>query len=387
MENSYIRMKNVEFLICSFFDGTIEREDLMSLQNWIKASQENQDYFNQLKNAWVVSGKNNFAEKYIENSWSAFKNKQGLNVGSKPSKAPYRLTWRAAASWLLFLTAGSVLTYVFSGKTSRQAVRNIEIYSPLGARTFIKLPDGSNVWLNADTKLIYNEEYGRENRTLNLSGEAYFDVAQDKQHPFIVEAAEIIVKAVGTKFNVKAYPDEKAVAATLEEGEIDVTVVKMGRRWKPLMLKENQKIIVLKDDDMIDSLKINSDEELLKENARQVSAPLMAENIGVINNVKTELSTSWKDSRWIIESEQMVTLIPMLERRFNKKIIFNDEDLKKYRFSGTIENETVEQFMDLLTLTAPLNYEVNKDMIMLSLDKKNKDEFGKIITPIYQSNN
>ncbi len=380
-------MKNIGFLICSFFDGTIEREDLLSLQNWIKESQENQDYFNQLKDAWVVSGKNSYVKENINISWMVIKNRKDSIVENKPSKAPYRLTWRIAASWLLFLTAGSALTYVFSSKPLKQAVRSIEIYSPLGARTFIKLPDGSNVWLNADTKLIYNEEYGRENRSLNLSGEAYFDVAQDKQHPFIVETAEIIVKAVGTKFNVKAYPDEKAVAATLEEGKIDVTVLKKGRHWKPLILEENQKIIVLKDDKMIDSLKINSDEELLKENVRQLSAPIMAENIGVINNIKIELYTSWKDSRWIIESEQMGTLIPMLERRFNKKIIFKDEDLKKYRFSGTIENETVEQFMELLTLTAPLNYEVNKDLIILSLDKKNKVEFGKIITPIYPSNN
>jgi ferric-dicitrate binding protein FerR (iron transport regulator) len=380
-------MKNVEFLICSYLDGTIVKEDLMLLQNWIKESPENRDFFNQLKNAWLVSGKIGFIEDHIENSWRSFNVRKDLYTESKPSKSLFKISWKVAASWLLFLLAGSSLTFVFSDKPSKKAVRSVEVYSPLGARTFIKLPDGSNVWLNAGTTLSYNDNYGRDNRTLNLSGEAYFDVAEDKKRPFVVKTAELIVKALGTRFNVKAYPDEKAVAATLEEGIIDVTVMKEGRNWKRLTLEENQKIIVLKDGEMIDSLKINSDEELLIENTGQVSLPRLAENIGVINNVKTELSTSWKDSRWIIESEQMGTLIPMLERRFNKKIIFSDEDLKKYRFSGTIENETVEQFMDLLTLTAPLNYEVNKDIIVLSMDKKNKDEFGKIITPIYQSNN
>lgn len=378
---------SIEVLICSYLGGNIGNEDLVLLMNWVKESPENRNYFNQLKDAWVVSGRIGFTHDHIENSWKSFSIRKDLYAESKPSKQLIKITWKLAASWLLFLMAGSALTFIFSDKTSKQALQRVEVFSPLGARTFIKLPDGSNVWLNAGTTLSYNENYGRDNRALNLSGEAYFDVAQDKRHPFIVETAEIIVKAVGTKFNVKAYPDEKAIAATLEEGKIDVTVVNKGRHWKPLILRENQKIIVLKDDTMIDSLKINSDEELLKENAQQVSLPLLSENIRVINNVKTELSTSWKDSRWIIESEQMGTLIPMLERRFNKKIIFNDDDLKKYRFSGTIENETAEQFMNLLTLTAPLKYEVDKDIIVLSMDKKNRDEFGKIITPIYQSNN
>ncbi|MBN1927515.1 MAG: FecR domain-containing protein [Prolixibacteraceae bacterium] len=377
-------MKNVEFLICSYLEGTIVKEDLMLLQNWIKESPENRDFFNQLKNAWLVSGKIGFTEDHIENSWRSFNVRKDLYAESKPSKSLFKISWKVAASWLLFLLAGSSLTFVFSDKPSKKAVRSVEVYSPLGARTFIKLPDGSNVWLNAGTTLSYNENYGSDNRTLNLSGEAYFDVAEDKQRPFVVKTAELIVKALGTKFNVKAYPDEKAVAATLEEGIIDVTVMKEGRNWKRLMLEENQKIIVLKDGQMIDSLKINSDEELFIENTRQVSLPRLAENIGVINNVKTELSTSWKDTRWIIESEQMGTLIPMLERRFNKRIVFNDEDLKTYRFSGTIENETVEQFMDLLTLTAPLNYVIDKEMIVLSLDKKSKDDFGKIITPGYK---
>jgi ferric-dicitrate binding protein FerR (iron transport regulator) len=96
--------------------------------------------------------------------------------------------------------------------------------------------------------------------------------------------------------------------------------------------------------------------------------------------VRTELYTSWKDSRWVIYREPLSTLAPMLERRFNLKIIFEDEQLKKYKFTGIIENETVDQMLNALKLTAPLDYKTNKDTIRLTLDVSSNEAFKRSMT-------
>ena len=108
--------------------------------------------------------------------------------------------------------------------------------------------------------------------------------------------------------------------------------------------------------------------------------PVKPKDINLLSNVRTELYTSWKDPRWIIYREPLSTLAPMLERRFDLKIIFNDEQLKKYKFTGIIENETVDQILNALKLTAPLDYQINKDTIRLSLDLKSNKEFKRIMT-------
>ncbi|HEY4788782.1 MAG TPA: DUF4974 domain-containing protein, partial [Bacteroidales bacterium] len=97
-------------------------------------------------------------------------------------------------------------------------------------------------------------------------------------------------------------------------------------------------------------------------------------------NVRTELYTSWKEERWIIEGEPLSSLVPKLERRFNMKIVFTSSDLKKYKFTGTIQNETVEQIMKAMCFTAPLNFTIVKDTITLSLNQQLKEKFTKVIT-------
>ena len=111
----------------------------------------------------------------------------------------------------------------------------------------IKMPDSSQIWLNAGTTIIYSQDYGQQTRTLNLNGEAYFKVAKDSLHPFIVNTQGIIVQALGTRFNVKAYPEEKTISTTLEEGKIDVRILSMADKNERVLLKPKDKLIYHKE--------------------------------------------------------------------------------------------------------------------------------------------
>lgn len=374
----------INILIVSFLTDSIDHEEFIYLQQWINASAENRKYFNNLKDSWTLSSLKKESASGLNNSWLEFKEKLDLNVEQESKETGRRINkpnyLRLAASWLLFCALGSGLTWIISNRLKNSVGNTIEISVPLGSRNSIKLPDGTRVWLNAGTTLAYNENYGRKTRTLDLTGEAYFDVAKDKSHPFIVKTAGLVVKALGTKFNIKAYPDEKTISATLEEGKIDVSLLNRNGQTQKVVLNPNQKIIYFK--------KIRESEiytESIEDKANLKSVPdkdisMKLKDASILTNVQTELFTSWKDARWIIKGEPLGTLAPMLERRYNLRIVFNEEELKKYKFSGTIENETVDQLLKAMRLTAPLDYSINKDTIILTLNKNYKDEFGKIMT-------
>ena len=387
MKESKFKNNDIELLIVSYLTGSISKGDLVQLNEWINASNENRSYFNGLKDSWMLSGKKNRDSiTQTEKSWNTLKHKLtqnrfwlGFGFRSR-GKVNFTKYLKLAASWLLIFGLGSAVTWWISGRPKETITtttnRTIEISTPLGARSMIKMPDSTQIWLNAGTTITYSQDYGQQTRTLSLNGEAYFNVAKDSMHPFIVNTQGIVVRALGTRFNVKAYPEENTISATLEEGKIDIRILSMADNNKRVLLNPKDKIIYHKETKETKKYIESAEEKVKPEGNRSVKL----KDVNILSNVRTELYTSWKDSRWIIDREPLSTLAPMLERRFNLKIIFDDEQLKKYKFTGTIENETVDQILSALMLTAPLDYQINKDTIRLIMDLKAREEFKRIMT-------
>jgi transmembrane sensor len=389
MEKSELLNNDIELIIVSQLTGSITERDLMKLEEWIKANDENRIYFNELKDSWILSGRiKRESLVQTEHSWDTLKNKLGQNRFSSGSnsgvsnreKVNFIKYLKLAASWLLIFGLGSSLTWWLSGRSKEtiatQTNKTIEISTPLGARSKIKMPDSTIIWLNAGTTITYSQDYGQQTRSLNLNGEAYFKVAKDTAHTFIVNTQGIVVRALGTSFNVKAYPEEKTISATLEEGKIDIRVIGTADKNERVLLKPKDKLIYHKETKGTEKY-IESPEDNVN---HETNRPVKPMDISLLSNIRTELYTSWKDPRWIIYREPLSTLAPMLERRFNLKFIFDDEQLKKYKFTGTIENETVDQILNALKMTAPLDYQISKDTVRLTLDISSKEEFKRIMT-------
>jgi hypothetical protein len=150
------------------------------------------------------------------------------------------------------------------------------------------------------------------------------------------------------------------------------------------MADENERVLLKPKDKLIYHKETNETEKYIETPEDKINyeanRPFKPKDINLLSNVRTELYTSWKDPRWIIYREPLSTLAPMLERRFNLKILFGDEQIKKYKFTGIIENETVDQILSALKLTAPLDYQINKDTIRLTLDVTSREEFKRIMT-------
>src|SRR5690606_31670859 len=119
----------------------------------------------------------------------------------------------------------------------------IEIVAERGVRKQLVLPDGTKVWLNADSRLVYDGLLEGDTREVRLEGEAYFDVTRNVNRPFIITTDKISIRVLGTTFNVKAYPDDARTEATLISGEIELSV--NDRPREKILMQPNEKVAVV----------------------------------------------------------------------------------------------------------------------------------------------
>jgi len=223
-----------------------------------------------------------------------------------------------------------------------------------GSRTRTILPDGSTVWLNAGSHISFVEGFSAKTREVVLDGEAYFDVVKQPQRPFIVHVSGYDIKVLGTAFNVRSYATDKTVETTLLRGLVEVT--KQGKaQQNPIFLHPNEKLIVEK--------VAAKDAEKLPDNNTPATAQAEKEyRITPLSTAIKEderIETAWVYNRLEFRGDSFTELAGKLERWYNIKIVFDDEDVKQLNFNGSFENETVEEALKALKIATPLfNYKI-----------------------------
>ena len=212
------------------------------------------------------------------------------------------------------------------------------------------------------------QHYGKNQRDVFLDGEAYFDVKKDPEHPFIVHVGGIEVKAVGTSFNVKAYTDDKTIETTLVEGKV---LVSKKNEKAPIVMSPNQKLTIVNNEKdfvySLDEIK-KGNPEMAKKNGILVTKE--ARNAILEKEVDIKPEISWKDDEWYISGMSLEELARHLQRRYDVNISITDNDLKKYRFTGTILDESLEQVLNYISRVAPVVYEVDGKKVQFSINKK-----------------
>lgn len=282
---------------------------------------------------------------------------------------PWR-RWVAAAAVL----AGLLLTayyFIISEKTPTPSFASTnEIVAKKGTRSKVLLPDGTQVWLNADSRLSYKNAFGDSLREVVLEGEAYFDVVKDSRRPFIVHTSGINIRVLGTAFTVKSYPRDPTIEATLLRGLIEVEKNNQPRSSR-ILLKPNEKLVYNKSMNQMTSGAIAPGE---KEDStvREINKPetISISTLAVNSTDSTRAETSWIYGKLIFEGESFRQLAPQMERWFNVKILFRDEKAAAFRFTGVFESENVSDALHALQLTAPFSYTITGNEIWI--DKKVK---------------
>jgi transmembrane sensor len=245
---------------------------------------------------------------------------------------------------------------------ARKQPKGGEVTARPGVRTKLVLPDGTQVWLNSNSKLKYSADFNLRSREVELEGEAYFDVAKDMERPFIVHASTIDVRVLGTAFTIKSYPQDETIEATLLKGAIEIS----GRdnpSAPRIILKPDEKVVLNKH-------RLSSMPSTPTHLTGSVNPPAVRPDISV-NPVPANIpdsdkvETAWLYNRLVFNGDTFKELADKMERWYNVRIIFRDDQLYKYRFGGAFANESVRDALNALQLTAQFTYKINGDVIEL----------------------
>ena len=240
------------------------------------------------------------------------------------------LLTRIAAVLTLPLLAFAIWSLFFqeNKKASVEMAQNDitwqEIYSPVGMRSHVVLPDGSNLWLNAGSEVKYSIPFTRENREVKLSGEAFLEVVKNEQSPFVVKTGNAEVEVLGTQFNVNAYPGSDRIEVALKEGKVKFSIHDDTGSNKSCEMKAN---------------------DFLQFNVENKKANLKNTNI--------EKYIAWHRNVMILDDTPIEEVARMLEQWYGVKVILKDESIKRYKFTTTFDNEPLFRVLELLELSSP----------------------------------
>lgn len=233
-----------------------------------------------------------------------------------------------------------------------------QVYSGKGSRKKILLPDGTLVWLNAESSLSYDSHLADQaQRIVHLVGEAFFDVSHSKDKPFLVRTEKLSVKVLGTAFNVKAYAKDKATEATLLRGSIELSM--NDQPAKKVILKPSEKFAT--NSQKKDKGNKNGKQE------EHVPLDLMVEHVIPLHIAGSDYieETSWKDNMLVFQNESLEDLKPRLERWFNVHIELGASIPKSYRFTGVLKNENIKEALTAMQLIKPFHFKLKADDVII----------------------
>ncbi len=264
----------------------------------------------------------------------------------------------AIAAWLWMSNTGTAKKSIVQGTKPLQIIATQN-----GSRTRTMLPDGTTVWLNAGSKIYFDNDFAGATRDVRLEGEAYFDVKKNPHRPFIVHTGNIDIKVLGTVFNVRSYPADKTVETTLIRGLVQVTREGYPQQ-KPVYLHPNEKLVVQK----------IIEEDKTRNRVQAINRPVITYKLAHLDSTIKEIDrveTAWVYNRLEFRGENFDVLAGKLERWYNVNIVFEDENVKQQTFNGSFENETVEQAFTALKTAAPFSFSINGHEIRIrSLSNK-----------------
>ena len=210
---------------------------------------------------------------------------------------------------------------------------------PHGKRTQIILSEGTKVWLNSGSKLVYPAVFAKNKREVYLDGEAVFDVAHLNDRSFVVSTKDFDIKVLGTIFNVCAYSDDQNSSAVLEQGKIEL----INRRSSVL---SNKHLMILPGTMAVFDPNQNTFEK---------------------QQVNPRKYLSWREGYLIFNSEKLQNIIRKLGRYYNKEMVIIDNQLKDETFSGYLDlKNSPEEVLSVINETTPLSFSVDHEKIVIN---------------------
>ncbi len=272
--------------------------------------------------------------------------------------------WYSAAAVILVIISIFTYHYIVTPKLNDDlaTAKWLQKTTKPTIKSIITLSDGTIVTLNSATTLKYPDSFSGKTREVYLDGEAYFDVHKDHEHPFIIHTNKMNVRVLGTAFNVKSYQTEPLSETTLIRGSIEVTL--NDRPSDRIILKPKEKLIVQNNTFIRKKTNIAADSSS-PENIGKGTRYSLTNLTYFPNNDKTIIETSWVQNKLVFSDKDFAQLADQLERWYGINIVFENNQVKHFRFTGLFEKETLPQALDALKMIEHFSYRINNSTVYI----------------------
>lgn len=317
-------------LIIGYLQGRLQGRSLDDFYVWVNENAENKRLFFETKALYEASLPFHKASE-IHDSWLRLLDKRKSRQRKRFSLLIRISTYAAVA---MFATAITSIAFVFSSReygtqiTSYVGGNGIEV-------DVIVLPDGTRVSLGTQTSFSYDSRYGKSERVVQLEGEAYFEVTKEKNKPFIVKTKEQSIEALGTKFNVSAYPTDSLLTTTLLEGSVLLTTQNL---LHPTILKPNEQFIYNK-----------------------------KTQLTILQQVDANQFVSWTTGYYFFPEQSLEAILYRLSHVYGVQFTIESETLSRRTFTGTFyRGQSIKDIMEIIHLSIPIRYKIDDHHVTIS---------------------
>lgn len=313
--------KKVYNLIIGYLQNQLTEEEIASFHVWVQASKENKSLYFELKSVYdatSLSGK----VIDVDAQWKSF-------VAKRTYRVSYHLFKQVASYAAIVMIAVTLTTlYFISDKSIPQVGVQYITGNGVEANRVI-LSDGTVVSIAAQTRIYPAVDYGKKTRTLHLEGEAYFEVAKDASKPFIVQTKKQAIQALGTAFNVMAYPSDSKIITTLTSGIVQITT-----------------------EGISDAIRLYPNEQLIYDiNSKQL----------IKSEVDAVESSAWKAGYYHFNEEYLVSILTKLGNVYGVDFRVETHRLDKSKFTGTFyRGQSLKELMEIINLSVPIEYTIRE---------------------------
>jgi ferric-dicitrate binding protein FerR (iron transport regulator) len=341
--------EKIDILSSKYFIDGLEKEESEELTELLKKP-EYKERFEWFRNNWendqadtgckfdMNSGKDLTAEM-IRKAEPGFEFK-----GPELSKSTSLITvkrnsrlWIGIAASIAIIIASAIIVNTLKKPAgeSVSALQYSEISTELGQLSDVSLPDGSKVFLNSSSRFIRPAEFSGNDRIVQLSGEAYFEIAPDPERPFIIHSNLILTQVLGTKFNVKAYSEEDIISVSVVEG-----IVRISRK------NTNPEAWI----------EIGAGQEYVLDQSTQT------EEVRAFSKDKV---LGWREGKFVFESSPLKRVLPILSRKFDVEFVLENENLNQCQLTAVFDNENLETILDVISFAYDIDYDFSGRKIIL----------------------
>ncbi|MGQ7871012.1 FecR family protein [Sunxiuqinia sp. sy24] len=324
-------MGTIEEIKSKYIRRESTREEEEILLKWLKEYPEERKAFYQEKDIWDAYALETNSKNYSPETEIRKLQKRIDKPKTRTFAVPEYLKV-AAVFALAFVFSWFVQSQFGSLERLAEKVELRKVVVPKGQINQVFLADGSRIWINSESTIEVPSVFTGDERVVTLSGEAFFEVAEDADHPFKVKVEGQTIEVLGTSFNVRAYPDAAVVQTTLKTGKIELQTQKETLTLSPGYQTELNKL---------------TGELALKK-------------------VNSSNFDSWKEGRYEFIDADLVDVFQVVERWYDVDLVYNEDDFKQMNYSGVIKKtNSAQHFLTLLGLSIPIRYEIELEKITI----------------------